>query len=569
MLLKNKFWLYHVILMLFLSSCEPKVSSRTVPGSLKISIGTKAGCASAHPLATKVGIEIMQKGGNAIDAAIAVQAALAVVYPRAGNFGGGGFMIYRNNNGETYALDFRERAPLGSDENQFIDDFGVVIPNKSTLGIGSVGIPGTPDGILKMHTRFATLSLEDLLTPAYELAFHGFPITENEAHRLNTTMDLFNIENPNGHPFKKNIWRKGDLLIQKELAQSIKDLQMKGLRDFYEGELSNKIIQESKRRGGVLRIEDLENYQAIWREPIVFSYKDRTLITMPLPSSGGIALAQIFNAHGVLNKNSKNPTSLRQISSDVEIFKQVYRDRITLLGDSDFVTINMDSLLSKEVASKMVDRILTTHDEPESDFQYTKSFIMESYETTHLSILDEWGNAVAITTTLNSNYGSKVWVEGTGILLNNQMDDFSTKPGELNQFGLMGGVANKIEPAKRMLSSMSPTLVLKGNSLELIIGSPGGSTIITTVYRIVKSLIDNSMHIEEALQLPRYHHQLIPDEIVIEKNKFSSGMKDSLEMIGYTYREVDYIGLVNAIQIRGDSIISVSDTRGDDSCYAY
>jgi gamma-glutamyltranspeptidase / glutathione hydrolase len=568
MAIKNNIFKFTCLLLL-LAACQERVPIEPLLASQKVAYGKKAAIACAHPLATEAGLNILRKGGNAVDAAIAVQAVLAVVYPRAGNFGGGGFMVYRDKQGEVYALDFREKAPLLSTEGQYTDNSGTVIPERSTLGIWAVGIPGTPEGMLKMHEKFGTLSMATLLQPAYELADKGFLINEKEAHRLMAHMEVFNKQNPGGHPFQKTTWRQGDRLVQKELAKSIRQMQEKGLRDFYQGTLAQSIVNESQKRGGILSKEDLNSYQAIWREPLIIPYQNRTLVAMPLPSSGGIALAQIFNAKNRVETKEPALTSAQKIALDVELFKQVYRDRIQYLGDEDFIIVNKDSLLSKKVAEQMVKRMYAAQHPEKEHIPKSPTLPKESYETTHVSILDAEGNALSLTTTLNSNYGSKVWVEGTGILLNNQMDDFTVKVGALNQFGIPGSSANKIEPSKRMLSSMSPTIVLNENQVELIVGSPGGSTIITTVYRIINACLDHGAPLEKAVRLPRYHHQWVPNEILRERNTLQKTTIDSLVALGYTLREVDYIGLVNAIQIRKDSIIAVSDNRGEDSCGAY
>jgi gamma-glutamyltranspeptidase / glutathione hydrolase len=352
----------------FLAACQKSIPKETWPVSQKIAYGKNAAIACAHPLATEAGLNILRQGGNAVDAAIAVQAVLAVVYPRAGNFGGGGFMIYKNKQGEVYALDFREKAPLLSMENQYTDDSGEVIPELSTVGIWAVGIPGTPEGMIKMHDRFGTLDIPMLLQPAYELANNGFIITDKEAHRLNTHMEVFNIQNPNGHPFKNRKWTQGDRLIQKELAKSIQKMQHKGLQDFYHGELAHSIVEESKKRGGNITREDLSSYEAIWREPLIIPYQDRILVAMPLPSSGGMALAQIFNTKSLLKIKEQGLTSAQKIEMDVEIFKQVYQDRMQYLGDEDFLFVNKDSLLSKEVSEEMIKRMRTDqkHQEKQS-----------------------------------------------------------------------------------------------------------------------------------------------------------------------------------------------------------
>jgi gamma-glutamyltranspeptidase / glutathione hydrolase len=554
-------------IFLFFQSCK-KESYRIYITSepQKYVIADSMAISTAHPLASKIGMEVLEMGGNAIDAAIAVQFALAVCLPTAGNIGGGGFMLYRNNNGEVFALDYRETAPENAYPHMYLDEHGEIIPMLSLEGHLSVGVPGTVDGMWQAFNKFSKLkNWKILLQPAFDLANYGFSITQQQADELNNLKEHFlKVNQAEISLTKATKWMSGDILVQKELAESLARIRDKGKDGFYKGKTADLIIEEMKKGTGLISHSDLENYKSIWRDPIVFNYKDREIYSMPPPSSGGIALAQLMGIADILNIGQYDFHSAEAIHLMVEAERIVYADRSMYLGDPDYYHVptkkllNSDYLLSRAAAINPLSAHKSKNIEPAK--------FMESEETTHYSILDKYGNAVSMTTTLNAAYGSKLMVPGAGFLLNNEMDDFSIKPGAPNLFGLVGGEANKIEPGKRMLSSITPTIVCKDGQLEIILGTPGGSTIITSVFQVVLNLIEFGLSPFEAVQAVRFHHQWLPDQIFVENAiDFPEDVLPRLENIGHDIYVRGNIGRVELIYLDSlKKIHVVADKRGDD-----
>ncbi len=523
---------------------------------------------TAHPLASDVGLEILKKGGNSADAAIAVQLALAVVYPRAGNLGGGGFFIYRDNNGEISTLDFRERAPLASNRNMFLDSSDNVIAGLSKTGILAAGIPGTVAGLVETHKKLGKLQpWSALVEPAIKLARNGFRITQLEANRLNVNKEYFALLNPPDMPFLSNEpWEAGDLLIQKELAGTLQLIADEGLDGFYSGANAARLHELSKSKHGIITKEDLEDYKVKWRKPLTLRWRGYEIHTMGLPSSGGIVMGQILEMIDDKIIDSLGFRHPRNIHVLVEAERRAFSDRSVYLGDADFFPVPVDSILdSTYLAAKFADfNPLNATISQLADSSWIK-MSKESFETTHISIADAEGNAISVTTTLNDNFGCKVWVPGGGYFLNNQMDDFSIKPGSPNLFGLIGAEANAIAPNKRMLSSMTPTIVEKDGKLWLVVGTNGGPTIITSVLQVILNLTVYNMNIDQAIQASRFHHQWFPDEIMYEKNGLAPELMDTLSRMGHQFSSLDYIGMIEAIMIEEDSLLhGAADRRGDD-----
>lgn len=530
-----------------------------------------AAIVTAHPLASEVGTEIMRRGGNAIDATIAAQFALAVVCPRAGNIGGGGFMVYRSSGGKAESLDFREKAPAAAQRNMYLDSLGDPIPDKSLFGHLAVGVPGTVAGMEAAHQRYGKFPWDSLLLPAIHLAREGFAITTAEAERLNRYQEDFRRFNADTIPFiKETSWAAGDTLRQPSLAHTLQRIRLLGSEGFYQGETADYLLAEMQRGGGLISAQDLAAYQAIWRKPLTGRYKDYRVISMPPPSSGGVALLQTLEMiEGRLPENAdfQSPAHIHLL---VEAERRAYADRARHLGDSDFYPVPVDSLLdSLYLQGRMANFVRNQATESESILSREFRVSMESFETTHISTIDAQGNAVSLTTTLNSNYGSKVWVHGAGFFLNNEMDDFSAKPGVPNQFGLIGAEANAIAPGKRMLSSMSPTIIEKKGDLFLVLGTPGGSTIITSVLQVFLNVAEFSMPLDSAIAAGRFHHQWLPDEIMYEKRKFSPEVLDSLKIMGHQLSDRERIALVKAIHVLPDGRLhAVGDPRNPDDAGA-
>ncbi|NVJ89613.1 MAG: gamma-glutamyltransferase [Flavobacteriaceae bacterium] len=534
-------------------------------------IAEKAMVVSARIEASEIGVKILKKGGNAYDAMIATHFALAVVYPVAGNIGGGGFMVYRNANGEKGALDFREKAPITANRDMYLDSLGNIIKNKSRLGIHAVGIPGSVAGVFEVHKKLGSLPMKELIQPAIDLARNGFVVTEKQAASLNSANSSFKKANNYTIYFEKE-WKAGDVLKQEELALTLERIRDYGKDGFYKGKTAEYIVNYSKELGGLICYNDLEKYQAIWRKPIEFSYKNYSITSMTLPASGGICLAQILKAIEPfdLSKIKHNSTEYIQLLTEAE--RRSYADRANYLGDIDFVDVPIDSLIDTDYINKRMATFSWDKATPSSKVSNGKILGYESNETTHYSIVDQFGNAVAVTTTLNTGYGSKVLVKGAGFFLNNEMDDFSSKPGVPNVYGLVGSKANEIAAEKRMLSSMTPTIIEENNQLKMVVGTPGGSTIITSVLQNILNVFEYDMGMQESVNQPRFHHQWLPDQIRMEPNGFDKKTKEKLTKLGYNLLERNslIIGRVDAILIRKDGTLEGgADTRGDDAAAGF
>ena len=534
---------------------------------------TNGAVVSAHPLASKAGVMMLEQGGNAVDAAIATQLALAVVYPGAGNLGGGGFMVARLKDGKTIALDYREKAPSAASRDMYLDSAGNPVMRLSQHGHLSAGVPGTVAGLFA-SMKYASLPFQKLIQPAIDLAEKGFAITAAEASGLNHTQEAFKQYNTSKIIFIKHEgWKAGDTLLQTDLSETLKRMRDKGQKGFYEGETARLIVSEMKKANGIISLDDLKNYEAKERKPVEFTYKGHTIISMPLPSSGGIILQQCLKIIENRDIGKMGFLSAPAVQLMTEAERRAYADRAEFMGDEDFVKVPVHTLTSDAYLTKrMLDYVAGKA--CNSQLVKTVNINPESEETTHLSVADKWGNVVAVTTTLNGGYGSKTVVSGAGFLLNNEMDDFSVKPGVPNMYGALGTEANAIEPNKRMLSSMTPTIVLKGNDPYLVVGTPGGTTIPTSVFQTIVNIIDFGLSASDAVNKPKFHHQWMPDEISVEKD-FPAGVTDSLKQMGYTISTRGSIGRTELIKIEknksgvGYTLEAVADKRGDDSAEGY
>ncbi|GGF07667.1 gamma-glutamyltranspeptidase / glutathione hydrolase [Chishuiella changwenlii] len=526
---------------------------------------------SAHPEASKVGVDILKKGGNAIDASIAVQFALAVVYPNAGNIGGGGFMVYRDANGKTDALDYREKAPLKAKEDMYWDKDGNAITDLSLYGQFAAGVPGTVDGMVKAHEKYGKLSWKDLVQPAIDLAQNGFQLTKKQADEFTTKHEKFLKYNTKLNAFtSKAVWKEGDLFVQKDLANTLKLVQEKGRAGFYEGKTANLIVKEMKRGNGIISKKDLKQYNSVWRTPVSGTYKGLKVISMPPPSSGGIALVSLFQSveNYPLQKWGFQADSTIQVMVEAE--RRVYADRAEHLGDPDFYDVPQKQLLDRSYNVGRMNNFSFDKATLSSDIKAGELKGKESMETTHYVVVDKDGNAVSVTTTLNNSYGSLVVVDGAGFILNDEMDDFSVKPGTPNLYGLVGGKANAIEPSKRMLSSMTPSILEKDGKLFMVVGTPGGSTIITSVFQAILNVVDFGMTMQEAVAAPRFHHQWLPDQVDYEPTAISESVREKLKQKGYKLKERNPYGRVEGILVNPNGTYQAgADPRGDDKAIGY
>lgn len=520
---------------------------------------------SAHPLASEAGAKVMKMGGNAFDAVIATQYALAVVYPQAGNIGGGGFLVGVKNTGEKFTIDFRETAPAKASQDMYLDKKGKANTDLSQNGRLAVGIPGSVAGFYAT-LKHANLPMEKLIQPAIDLAEQGFAITEKEASLLNNQMQYFNDHNKVPTVFQRNTaWKQGDILIQKDLAQTLKLIQKNGEKGFYEGKTAELIVAEMKRGNGIITLNDLKNYKVAERKPIVFNYKGNEIVSMPLPSSGGILLTQMLKMSGYENIQKHQHNSTEAVQIMVEAERRAFADRAEFMGDPGFITDKTSMLISDEYLKNRWKSFNINKATPSSEVGKITPQPKESTETTHISVIDKEGNAVAVTTTLNGLYGSKVVVAGAGFFLNNEMDDFSIKPGVPNMFGAVGGEANKIEPGKRMLSSMTPTIVMKNGKPYIIVGTPGGTTIPTSVYQSIVNIIDFKLSPGMTVNAPKFHHQWLPETVMVENN-FPETTLQNLEKKNYKIERVPQIGRTEMIVIdENGNATAVADGRGDDS----
>jgi len=528
---------------------------------------------STSSYASKVGVEILKRGGNAIDAAVAVGFALAVTYPTAGNLGGGGFMVIHLDDGKNIAIDYREKAPLSAHKDMYLNDSGEFVPELSQQGATSFGVPGSVAGLIYVLNKYGTMSLEDVIQPAIDLAKNGWKLERRDSIYFAENLELFlkypsskKIFTKNGAPY-----RTGDVFIQNDLAWTLEQIKEKGTDGFYKGKVARILVEHVKSLGGYITLEDLGKYTVVERKPIFGTYRGYKIVSMPPPSSGGIALVEMLNILENYNLSNKNWESAQYIHHIVEAMKYAYADRTYHLGDADFYPVPEEQLISKEYAKTIFNRIERDKNlaVPSSEIKSLEvEQAYESTETTHYSVYDSFGNAVSVTTTINSAFGSGIVVEGAGFLLNNEMDDFSGKTGVMNQFGLLGTDANSIQPEKRMLSSMTPIIILEDGEPFIIIGSPGGSTIITTVLQVVLNCIDFDMNIREAIESPRIHHQWMPDSIFYEQNALSPELRNELTKMGYHFwdqdAEIRLLGIAEGIMIDNANgiIYGASDPRG-------
>jgi len=526
---------------------------------------------SAHSQSSRTGVNILRKGGNAVDAAVATGFALAVCYPEAGNIGGGGFMLIRTHDGKTEVIDYREKAPVSASRDMYLDNSGNVSVGLSTDTQLASGVPGSVDGMITAHSKYGKLPFKEIIQPAIDLAEKGFKITAQQADDFNSNRKTFIERNSFKSPFvKDSIWKEGDMLIQTDLAETLKRIRDYGRDGFYSGKTARLMIKEMKKDKGIVSERDLEEYKSVSRVPLSDDYKGYKIITVPPPSSGGITLIQLLKMTEAYPFREWGFHSTQTIHVMTEAERRAFADRSEYLGDPDFIQIPVDKLVSKNY---LLHRMRSFDEKKASSSQEIRAGSPESYtseETTHYSVVDAEGNAVANTTTLNNTFGNSIVVDSAGFLLNNEMDDFSVKPGFPNMYGLVGGEANSVQPGKRMLSSMTPTIVEKEGKLLLVVGSPGGSTIPTTVFQVIINVLDFGMNIGQAVDAGRIHHQWLPDWISYEKNAIDSTTLAKLHYMGHVLKERNAIGSINAIMILpGGKKAGGADKRGNNSSCGY
>lgn len=556
--------LFLLLSVICVVACNPSRKGEPVTGLLADS----AMVVSAHPLASRTGADVLRHGGNAVDAAIATQLTLAVVFPVAGNIGGGGFMVIRMNDGTAFTLDYREKAPAAATTNMYVGEQGSIVEGLSTKGHLACGVPGTIAGLEAAHKRFGSLPWKELVQPAIDLALNGFVLTEREARGLNTIradLEKYNTIVPD-FLLNANEWKAGDTIRYIDLGHTLERIRDQGAKGFYTGKTADDLVAEMQRGHGIITHQDLLDYEAVWRDPLIGSYKNCKIIAMPPPSSGGVALLQLLKSVEPYPIRDWGWNSANTIHLFTEAERRVYADRAAYLGDPDFFTVPVTQLTDPLYVEERMKSFDPEHATPSIAVKEGLFDGHESEQTTHLSVVDAQGNAVAVTTTLNGAYGSTVVVAGSGFFLNNEMDDFSAKPGVPNSYGVIGGEANKIMPGKRMLSSMTPTIVERDGKLLLVVGSPGGSTIITSVFQTIVNVIDFNMTMQEAVGAKRIHSQWLPDVITPEFGALS--MDDSLNLVarGHTFQSRKTIGRVDAILVLpSGKREGGADPRGDDT----